>query len=239
MGIHNRKKQYGFASVQPRDAQIVNKERNKKIFIISGVVALLLIIAGTTFAVSKSDFDFKSNIAGLTTSVANIFKREPKVESNNENLPKIVINDSKVNSSVAGVSVKSSVEKVKLALLASPDLFDYKNNKKIGCDALVFAEAEIPATPKVLNATLELLFNDDFDYGFPPANFISSTQNKLDFDYAVIENGVAKVFLKGEMTIEDDSCDKDRIENQIKETALQFSTIKSVEIYLNGSKIEL
>lgn len=239
MGIHNRKKQYGFASVQPRDAQIVNKERNKKILIISGVAVLLLIIAGTTFAVSKSDFDFKANIASVTTSVANIFKREPEVESNNQDLPKIVINDSKVNSSVVGVGVKKSVEKVKLALLAKPDLFDYKNNKKIGCDALVFAETEIPATPKILNATLELLFKDDFDYGFSPANFISSTQNKLNFDYAVIENGVAKVFLKGEMTIEDDSCDKDRIENQIKETALQFSTIKSVEIYLNGSKIEL
>ncbi|MFA7193418.1 MAG: hypothetical protein WC087_00690 [Candidatus Paceibacterota bacterium] len=235
MGIHNRKKQYGFASVQPRDAQIVNKERNKKIFIISGVVALLLIIVGTTFAVSKSDFDFKANIA----SVASIFKREPKLEVNNEVAGEVILDNSEENPSVATSGVKSSVEKVKLALLASPDLFDYKNNKMVGCDALVFAEAEIPATPKVLNATLELLFNDDFDYGFPPANFISSTQNKLDFDSAVIESGVAKIFLKGEMTIEDDFCDEGRIENQIKETALQFSTIKSVEIYLNGSKIEL
>lgn len=233
MGVHNRKKQYGFASVQPRDAEIVNKERNKKKLIISGVVALLLIVAGTTFAISKSDFDFKANIA----NVASVFKSESKIETSGGVSPEIVLNNSEENSPVANVGVKSSVEKVKLALLASPDLFDYRNNKVVGCDALVFAEAEIPAAPKVLNATLELLFKDDFDYGFPPANFISSTQNKLDFDFAVIEKGVAKVFLKGEMTIEDDFCDKGRIENQIKETALQFSTIKSVEIYLNGNKI--
>ena len=84
-----------------------------------------------------------------------------------------------------------------------------------------------------------MLFNDSFDYGFPPANFISSTQKDLKFDSAIIENGVAKVFLSGKMNIEDKDCDEDRVIYQITETAKQFSTVKSVDIFLNGKKIEL
>jgi hypothetical protein len=236
MGVHNRKKQYGFASVNPRDAQIVNKEKSKKVIIISFVVVLLLILTGSVFAISKMDIDLKSNIA----NIAEVFKRDEKVSDEGDLPLNIEIKDSSVKTVPAVVSGgKKTVEKVKLALLASPDLFDYRNNEVVGCDALVFAQAEIPATPKVLNSTLALLFTDKFDYGFPPANFISSTQKDLSFDFAIIENGVAKVFLKGETTIENATCDEDRIGYQIRETSKQFPTVKTVEIYLDGIKTEL
>jgi len=61
----------------------------------------------------------------------------------------------------------------------------------------------------------------------------------LKFESAVIENGVAKVFLSGKITIQNTSCDEDRVIYQITETAKQFSTVKSVDIFLNGKKLEL
>lgn len=237
MGVHNRNKQYGFASVQPRNAQIVRKNRiiNKKVLIIGAVILALVAVAWGVSAFLKSDLDSK-----IKAGVVELFKKdEIAVEETNSIIQLNKQEDSKNPAAVVLGTNFSNTQKVKIALLASPDLFDYRNHKKIGCDALVFAETEITKTPKVLNSTLTLLFNDDFDYGFPPANFISSTQNKLTFDSAVINNGVAQVFLKGEMTISDSSCDKNRIGYQIKETAMQFATVKSVEIYLNGQKIEL
>lgn len=236
MGIHNRKKQYGFASVQPREAKVVRKI-SKKSIIIAGSIVALFIIGGSVFAISKSNINLKPNLA----AVSNFFKREDKKEESTNKYENVVLKSEKesINNTVVLDSDKNTNEKIKLAILASPNLFDYKNHPVLGCDALVFAEAEIAKTPKVLNSTLDLLFKDDFDYGFPPANFIASTQNKLEFDSAVIEKGIAKVFLKGEMIIEDGVCDKARVGYQITETAKQFPTVKSVEIYLNGNKIEL
>ncbi len=228
MGVHNKNKQYGFGSVKPREAQVVNQNSEiNKVTIIGGVIIGLLIISGASFAFLKSDSDTDLVKGDDFSSEELVLTTDSEAEKANN------------TASIASSLNFSTNTKVKLALLASPDLFDYKNHPILGCDALVFAQADIPKTPKILNATLELLFNDGFDYGFPPANFISSTQGNLDFDSAVIENGVAKVFLTGEMTIQDTSCDSQRIGHQIRETAKQFPTVKSVEIFLNGQKIEL
>jgi len=237
MGVHNRNKQYGFASVKPRDAEIVgNKFKiNKKLLVILGLVVVLGLIGWGIFNFFKSDMDTK-----VKEGIVNVFKKDEATEDSNtsnvQNEEKGTITNT---ASIALANNFSTQQRVKLALLASPDLFDYKSQPKIGCDALVFATAEIERTPKILNETLELLFNDDFNYGFPPANFISSTQNDLKFDSAIIANGIAKVFLTGKMTITDKKCDEDRVIYQIQETAKQFKTVKSVEIFLNGEKIAL
>lgn len=239
MGIHNRNKQYGFASVKPRDAEVVkNKNFNsKKLAIIGGSILVIVALVWGISEFIKSDADTK-----IKNGFVELFKNEDKVNTEVKYQPEFVVNsenDVKNTASVASAVNFSSKETVKLALLASPNLFDYKNHPVLGCDALVFAKAEIDKTPKVLNSTLALLFNDSFDYGFPPANFISSTQKDLKFDSAVIENGVAKVFLSGEIKVEDKKCDEDRVIYQITETAKQFSTVKSVDIFLNGKKLEL
>lgn len=236
MGVHNRNKQYGFASVKPRDAEIINNKFNKKrIFVIAGsILALALIVWGVSSFI-KSDLDTK-----IKGGVVDLFKKEEKTESGSDTLAEVQPEDVKANTASVGWSnAFSNTQKVKLALLASPDLFDYKNQPKMGCDALVFVDAEVKNTPKILNSTLNLLFTDSFNYGFPPANFIATTQKNLNFDKAVIENGVAKVFLTGEMTIENKDCDSKRVITQITETSKQFPTVKAVEIYLNNKKIEL
>lgn len=247
MGVHNRKKQYGFGSVQPRDAEVVGKGLNKK-FIINSLMAILIVaLFAGTFAFFKSDLDtnLKNIASGVFKEVSEKDSKDSKESGEVIDIEakdiKFTFNGDKNQAASIGVAGLNfgDTEKVKLAILASPDLFDYKNNKRTSCDELVFVEASIKRTPKVLNNTLSLLFNDGFDYGFPPANFISSTQKDLKFDHAVIENGVAKVFLTGKMSIEDTKCDSGRIVTQITETSKQFKTVKKVEIYLNSEKLEL
>jgi hypothetical protein len=235
MGVHNRNKQYGFASVKPRDAEVVGGKFNKKKFFIgSGVVILIALVVWGGSAFFNSDLDTKVKIG-----VTDLLKKEKTASTTEELSSEPLIEVKSANTaSVVSAWKYSNTQNVKIALLANPDLFDYNNDTKLGCDSLVFVDKEIKRTPKILNETLKVLFGDQFDYGFPPANFIA-TQDKLKFDNAVIENGVAKIFLTGETTLKDKECDSKRIGNQIRATAKQFSTVKSVEIYLNGEKTEL
>jgi hypothetical protein len=127
---------------------------------------------------------------------------------------------------------------VSIALLASPDLFDYSNQNREACDVVVMVPQTIAPTPRVLNAALAILFTDTFNYGFPPANFIATQENLL-LQGATIENGVARVYLNGTVGPITGVCDVPRIETQITETALQFATVNQVEIYLNGAILEV
>lgn len=125
---------------------------------------------------------------------------------------------------------------VRIAVLADPDLFDYANEPVRGCDAVVLVPKQIAPTPKVLNAAISALFTDTFDYGFTPGNFIA-TQKKLAFSHATITNGTAQVYLTGTVGPIAGACDVPRIETQIRETALQFSSVSSVAIFLNGEPL--
>lgn len=236
MGVHNRNKQYGFASVKPRDAEVVNGKFNKKkVFSIIGIIVAILLIGWGATAFFKSDMDTK-----VKDSVSEMFKKDESKEMDENKIKGDELSVSEIMESEKGINKAfySPNQQVKLAIFANPDLFDYKNEPRLGCDAMLFVNKEVKRTPKILNATLEALFNDTFDYGFPPANFVSK-QSNLKFDYAVIENAVAKVFLSGQLTITNENCDSKRVIYQIQETAKQFPTVKSVEIFLNGVKMEL
>jgi len=125
---------------------------------------------------------------------------------------------------------------VKVALLAGP-VFDGKvPGEKRSCDTVVMVKKDIPLTPAPLGGALKLLFNSPLDAAFAPGNFIA-TQEKLSFNEVRIEDGVAKVFISGEMGPIAGDCDSDRVKIQIEETALQFGTVNSVEVYLNGDRI--
>lgn len=127
---------------------------------------------------------------------------------------------------------------VSIAVLADPDLFDFSNEKVRACDAVVMVPQQIAPTPRVLHAALERLFADTFDYGFTPGNFVA-TQEKLAFDRATIEHGLATIYLTGSVGPIAGACDVPRIETQITETALQFATVNRVQILLNGEPLQV
>ncbi|MCB9806272.1 hypothetical protein H6775_03925 [Candidatus Nomurabacteria bacterium] len=144
--------------------------------------------------------------------------------------------DSLNNSALAVAGIPQNFMKIKIPVLAG-EIFDQATGKKRGCDNVVFVERTVPKSVAVLNATLRAMFETNEDFGFLPGNFVASQEN-LSFDRATIENGVAKVYLMGEVGPLAGVCDDPRMEIQVEEAALQFSTVNSVEIFLNGEKYQ-
>lgn len=121
---------------------------------------------------------------------------------------------------------------VKIATLSSDDYDGVITGTKMGCDIVRMIYRYVEPTPAILNATMKELFAYDQQFDYIPGNFIAS-QKDVKFDKAVIENGVAKIYLTGNV-VYSGVCDNPRLEIQITETAKQFDTVKDVEIYLNG-----
>jgi hypothetical protein len=105
----------------------------------------------------------------------------------------------------------------------------------MGCDIVVMSEVNFPATTMPLTASINKLFNLSEIVAFDPGNYVGRQEN-LSLNNVVIENGVAKVYLVGTITEPENECDESRIANQIEATALNFGTVNSVEIYLNGER---
>jgi|GEM_PF-3089492 len=126
---------------------------------------------------------------------------------------------------------------VKIALL---DTTSKGPGKKLGCDAVNMVTRQIPRTEAPLTAALNLLFAEPEGVpGGTAYNFIPRTAATLQFDRAEIVNGVANIYVKGQLSGLAGICDDPRADIQIKETALQFPTVSSVQIYLNSVPMDL
>lgn len=139
-------------------------------------------------------------------------------------------------SSSEPVAGQPDTTQVRIALL---DTSGNGTGPSRGCDRLALTTRTIPATQAPLTAALQALFaleSEQVDGNF---NFIARTKGTLSFDKATVEGGVAKVYLKGSLSGLSGVCDDPRAKIQIEETALQFPTVQSVELYLDGVKTSL
>lgn len=125
---------------------------------------------------------------------------------------------------------------VKIFLLALED--DGKSGKKIGCnDSVVPVTRTVPKTTAPLGAAIrELVAIRDRTYG-QSGLYNALFQSSLMVDRVVIVNAVAEIHLSGTFR-SGGACDNPRIEAQIKETALQFPTVKSVQVFVNDMPLE-
>jgi hypothetical protein len=129
-----------------------------------------------------------------------------------------------------------TVSQVKIALISTND--QGKSGPRVGCgDSVVYIDRSISPTKAPLNAALnQLLSIENRFYGQSGLyNALSGSQLKLE--QAVIENGVATIKLSGQLSL-GGVCDSPRLLEQLRYTALQFSTVKSVNIFLNDKKLE-
>lgn len=126
--------------------------------------------------------------------------------------------------------------RVKLFLVAVDD--GGKSGKKIGCnDSIVWAERPIPTTSAPLTAALkELLGLKEQHYG-QSGLYNALYQSNLKLAGVTITNGKATINLTGTLNL-GGTCDAPRVAAQIQETALQFSTVSSVAVFLNGVPLE-
>lgn len=109
---------------------------------------------------------------------------------------------------------------------------------KIGCgDSAVGVVRMVPSTKAPLTAALnELLALHDKDYG-QSGLYNSLYQSHLQLQSVAVVNGVATIKLTGTLTL-GGVCDDPRVDAQLTNTALQFSTVHSVDISLNGKPLK-
>lgn len=131
-------------------------------------------------------------------------------------------------------TTSSLVDKISIALLTDPE-----GSPERGCDDVVMVERTIDPTPAPLNSAISALFDIDETTIEGYRHFIPKTTSTLSFDRAEIVDNEAQIYLTGELSGLTGVCDNPRAAIQIEETALQFSTIDTVQIYLNEQPTDL
>jgi len=121
---------------------------------------------------------------------------------------------------------------LKIFLIAVND--NGASGPKIGCgDSVVAVDRVLPNSSSPLtDVTKYLVALRGQYYGQPPLYNVFY-QSKLTVDSVILNGTKASFHLRGTMSLGGE-CDDPRFEAQLKYTALQFPTVKSVEIFVNN-----
>lgn len=113
-----------------------------------------------------------------------------------------------------------------------------QSGQKIGCDdSLIAVEREITPTIAPLRASLNELLSLREQYYGQSGLYNALYQSNLQIEDIGLVNGQATIYLSGQYTL-GGVCDIPRFEAQLEATALQFSTVDRVAIFLNGQAIK-
>lgn len=125
---------------------------------------------------------------------------------------------------------------VKIYLIALND--NGRSGPQVGCgDSAIPVVRQITPTNAPLTAAIkELLSLHDRDYG-ESGLYNALYQSRLAVSSVAIMNGVATIRLTGQL-LQGGECDSPRIGAQLTNTALQFSTVRSVQVFINGVPLQ-
>jgi hypothetical protein len=125
---------------------------------------------------------------------------------------------------------------VKIVLIALED--NGQSGTLVGCgDSAIPINVTIPRTQGVLRAALEKLFSAKQQFYGDSGYYNALYQSDLKVANIVIEQGNAILHLTGSLML-GGTCDAPRVEAQIEQTALQFSTVKDVSVFVNDVPLE-
>lgn len=111
-----------------------------------------------------------------------------------------------------------------------------KTGWPVGCgDSVVPVEVRTEPTQAVLKAAIQALL----DLGEPvqPNLYNALSRAKVSLQRVELVQGVASIYLTGELLL-GGVCDDPRAQAQLEQTALQFKTVRSVRIFLNGVPLQ-
>ena len=113
-----------------------------------------------------------------------------------------------------------------------------QSGKEIGCgDSAVPVTINIEPTIAPLTAALENMFAiNEQNYG-QSGLYNALYQSNLSVQGIDIDNGHATIALNGDLLV-GGVCDTPRVEAQLRQTALQYSTIDSVSVTINGQPLD-
>ncbi len=131
----------------------------------------------------------------------------------------------------------TAVSNVKIYLIALND--NGKSGKATGCgDSVVAIQRDILPTTAPLRASLEQLFASKDQYYGQSKLYNALYQSNLLIDYIEVnKGGIASIELAGSYKL-GGVCDGPRFVSQIQQTVLQFKTITSANILVNGKPLE-
>jgi hypothetical protein len=125
---------------------------------------------------------------------------------------------------------------VKIVLIALED--NGQSGPLVGCgDSAIPINVTIPRTQGVLRAALEKLFSAKQQFYGESGYYNALYQSDLRVASVVIEQGKAIIHLTGTLML-GGTCDAPRVEAQIEQTALQFSTVNDVAVFINDVPLE-
>jgi Sporulation and spore germination len=130
----------------------------------------------------------------------------------------------------------SSEQMVKIFLIALED--NGRSGSLVGCgDSAVPVTVTIPQTQGVLRAALEKLFSAKKQFYGESGLYNALYQSDLQVEKVTIEQGKALIHLTGTLML-GGVCDAPRVEAQIQQTALQFSTVNEAAVFINDKPLE-
>jgi hypothetical protein len=108
----------------------------------------------------------------------------------------------------------------------------------VGCgDSAIPIHVTIPHTQGVLRAALEKLLSARQQFYGESGYYNALYQSDLQVASVKIEQGKAIVHLTGTIVL-GGACDSPRVEAQLEQTALQFSTVSDVAVFVNDVPLE-
>lgn len=133
-----------------------------------------------------------------------------------------------------GAEPAATTDEIDIYLVAVGD--KGKKGIKIGCDdSLVRVTRKIKPTPAPLRAALEELLATPHEYSKELGNYWWGKDLKLKS--VTITEGVATIHISGEGPYVAGVCDKPRITEQIENTAMQFSSVNTVKVFVNDKPL--
>ncbi|MDQ3005511.1 MAG: GerMN domain-containing protein [Chloroflexota bacterium] len=125
---------------------------------------------------------------------------------------------------------------IKIFLIALED--NGQAGTLVGCgDSVIPINVTIPPTQGILRAALEKLFSAKNQFYGESGYYNALYQSDLQVTGVAIEQGKATIHLTGSVTL-GGVCDAPRVEAQIEQTALQFSTVNEVNVFINDTPLE-
>jgi hypothetical protein len=107
----------------------------------------------------------------------------------------------------------------------------------VGCgDSAVPVQVEIPPTQGVLKAALAALLSVKDQYYGQSGLYNALYQSDLQVESVSIDGGKASVYLTGTLQMGGE-CDSPRVQAQLEQTVLQFSTVTEAAIFINGKPL--
>jgi hypothetical protein len=148
---------------------------------------------------------------------------------------KAISNPVTITSSEVNVPVDGRFTRTQIYLIALEDAG--QSGQEIGCgDSVLPVEVEIEPTVAPLRAALETLLAIDSEFYGQSGLYHALYRSDLQVEGIDIVNREAIINLSGELML-GGACDNPRVEAQLTQTALQFSTVDAVTIRVNGTPL--